>query len=252
MLCCEDRTKAEEDNGGKTKAKGEGKEKGEGKQKGEGNQKWITKGMVLAEGLSSICNDFDVQLLANAANEGVVTVYMEGTGYEPIVTGERSHMRENDSDEPSDWDDGYRNESDADVSAVPAHVGVNEVVPRHHNQEQEVIVMDEGGVNDMDGMHLHNSNSDADDEDSDYDVDKEMACDSTEEDNDADNSEDVHFDDVEEELVDGDEVNSLRGEPYYDPECDHSKLVLKEKLASPNQFNEAIANYTIAVGADIK
>ncbi|CAN0919482.1 hypothetical protein LINGRAHAP2_LOCUS31479 [Linum grandiflorum] len=33
-------------------------------------------------------------------------------------------MGENDSDEPSDWDDGYRNESDADVSAVLAHVRV--------------------------------------------------------------------------------------------------------------------------------
>ncbi|CAN0898802.1 hypothetical protein LINGRAHAP2_LOCUS19913 [Linum grandiflorum] len=33
-------------------------------------------------------------------------------------------MGENDSDEPSEWEDGYRNESDADVSAVPAHVGV--------------------------------------------------------------------------------------------------------------------------------
>ncbi|CAN0893208.1 hypothetical protein LINGRAPRIM_LOCUS2609 [Linum grandiflorum] len=234
-------------------------------------------------------------------------------------------MGENDSDKPSDWDDGYRNGSDVDVSAVPAHVRVihlisdsgrtsdskflramenmglsqfmmrvrttyydggyevdqvNEVVPRQHNQEQEVIVIDEGGVNDMDCMHLHIFDSNADDEDSDYDVDKEMACDSTEEDNDADNSEDVHFENAEEKLVgaqlnqtpvssyqassqshhdvddkvDGDEVNSLCGEPYYDPECDHSKLVLKEKhrFSSPNQFKEAIANYTTAVGAYIK
>ncbi|CAN0918378.1 hypothetical protein LINGRAHAP2_LOCUS30836 [Linum grandiflorum] len=80
---------------------------------------------------------------------------------------------------------------------------VNEVVPRQHNQEHEVIVIDEGGVNDMDGMHLHNSDSNADDEDSDYDVNKEMACDSTEDENDADNSEDVHFDDAEEELTGG-------------------------------------------------
>ncbi|CAN0905659.1 hypothetical protein LINGRAHAP2_LOCUS23798 [Linum grandiflorum] len=190
----------------------------------------LTRDVLNYQALLKVC----IEDLYHKSVDRLCDSVYAGTGYEPIVNGERNLMGENDSDEPSKWEDGYRNESDANVSDVPAHVGIihvisysdktsdseflramenmglspfrrrvrtpyyggyevdqiNKVVPRQHNQEQEVIVIDEGGVNDMDGMHLQNSDSDANDEDSDYDVDKEMALDSTEEDNDTDNSED--------------------------------------------------------------
>ncbi|CAN0857971.1 hypothetical protein LINGRAHAP2_LOCUS7019 [Linum grandiflorum] len=54
--------------------------------------------------------------------------------------------------------------------------------------------------------------------------------------------------------IDGEEVSSYARQPYYDPNCDHSKLVWKEglKFTSTHQFKDAIVNFTIAVGADIK
>ncbi|CAN1221220.1 hypothetical protein LINGRAPRIM_LOCUS206, partial [Linum grandiflorum] len=54
--------------------------------------------------------------------------------------------------------------------------------------------------------------------------------------------------------IDGQEVSSYARQPYYDPNRDHSKLVWKEglKFTSTHQFRDAIVNFTIAVGADIK
>ncbi|CAN0917246.1 hypothetical protein LINGRAHAP2_LOCUS30172 [Linum grandiflorum] len=54
--------------------------------------------------------------------------------------------------------------------------------------------------------------------------------------------------------IDGEEVNSLRLGAYYDPSCDHSTLQIQPGLRfrSPTQFKEAIVNYSIAVGAEIR
>ncbi|CAN1136106.1 hypothetical protein LINPERHAP2_LOCUS9258 [Linum perenne] len=56
------------------------------------------------------------------------------------------------------------------------------------------------------------------------------------------------------EKVDGEEVSSLAGQAYYDPTCDHSNLVFKEgmRFTGPTQFKDAVVNFTIAVGAEIK
>ncbi|CAN1120970.1 hypothetical protein LINPERHAP2_LOCUS507 [Linum perenne] len=53
--------------------------------------------------------------------------------------------------------------------------------------------------------------------------------------------------------VDGEEVNSVVGVEFYDPNCDHTKLVLKPTLSfvSPQQFKKAVTNYSVVVGADI-
>ncbi|CAN0892981.1 hypothetical protein LINGRAHAP2_LOCUS17893 [Linum grandiflorum] len=53
--------------------------------------------------------------------------------------------------------------------------------------------------------------------------------------------------------IEGDEVNSIQGWIYYDPDCDHKQLELKPKLRflNPAQFKEAVVNYMVARGADI-
>ncbi|CAN0920966.1 hypothetical protein LINGRAHAP2_LOCUS32352 [Linum grandiflorum] len=61
-------------------------------------------------------------------------------------------------------------------------------------------------------------------------------------------------DHVIDDKVDGEEVSSLDRQAYYDPKCDHKYLVFREglKFTSPSEFKDAIINYSISVGADIR
>ncbi|CAN0876609.1 hypothetical protein LINGRAHAP2_LOCUS11413 [Linum grandiflorum] len=54
--------------------------------------------------------------------------------------------------------------------------------------------------------------------------------------------------------IDGDEVSSIVAQLFYDPKCDHSKLVFKEglKFIYGKQFKKAFVNHSIAVGAEIR
>ncbi|CAN0906803.1 hypothetical protein LINGRAHAP2_LOCUS24452 [Linum grandiflorum] len=61
-------------------------------------------------------------------------------------------------------------------------------------------------------------------------------------------------DHVVDDKADGEEVSSLDRQAYYDPKCDHKYLVFREglKFTSLSEFKDAIINYSIAVGADIR
>ncbi|CAN1130109.1 hypothetical protein LINPERHAP2_LOCUS5634 [Linum perenne] len=144
------------------------------------------------------------------------------------------------------------------------------------NQQEEVLIdvedqVDMGFLN-MASMEYQNMNSDADDEDSDFEPPVGNSTTSrtstpprspsptrtnsptrvsTPHSSYRGSSQSEH--DID-DRIDAGEVNSLAGQVYYDPTCDHSRLVFKEgmRFTGPTQFKEAVVNFTIAVGAQVR
>ncbi|CAN1257918.1 hypothetical protein LINPERPRIM_LOCUS9734 [Linum perenne] len=163
---------------------------------------------------------------------------------------------------------------------------MNEVTVNQEQAHEEINVIDDG-LEDMGFMMNRSDGSDADDEDSDFDAATQDLNNDSSTLQRSDSGEAIRTEDLEasplpsfqmdqsvatpiqnpssiyrassqsnhdcNDKVDGDEVNSIAAEDYYDPNCDHKILVLKPKLrfTSPQQFKDAVVNHCIALGADI-
>ncbi|CAN1132002.1 hypothetical protein LINPERHAP2_LOCUS6746 [Linum perenne] len=152
---------------------------------------------------------------------------------------------------------------------------LNDAVGNGVQQEEVLINVDEPMEMDfmnMQSVEHQNPTSDADDEDSDFEPPVgnstptrtstvSLTCTptgsptptrlSTPHSSYRGSSQSAH--DVHDKLND-DEVNSFAGQVYYDPTCDHSRLVFKEgmRFTGPSQFKDAVVNFTIAMGAEIR
>ncbi|CAN0900319.1 hypothetical protein LINGRAHAP2_LOCUS20772 [Linum grandiflorum] len=203
---------------------------------------FVPPGSSMANGLRQIRSMEDTASLVEATRHGVVSIYVEGTE-QPSYVGDNE-------DDTSGWDQ----PSDADDLVVGAHVGVVHLISdsdrtsdeeflramdnlgiSQYRRKYHTAYMGDGvevdmttervGVNErmemtkslkiltskLEKQTLNNSpaSSYRGSSDSDHDV---------------------------ADKIEGDEVNSMQGWIYYDPDCDHKQLELKPKL----RFNPTI------------
>ncbi|CAN1184865.1 hypothetical protein LINPERHAP2_LOCUS37210 [Linum perenne] len=234
----------------------------------------IAMGKAAAGGVVSLYMEVGENDSGFGDNEENIERSVAGSDPEADVSGVRAdegivHLLD-DSDRTSDPEfaeamanlglTGYRRKIRTQYNTDGVEVDqLNEVTANRSAQQEEIVIPDDG----LHGMEFMNGrspqgHSDADDEHSDR-----HSSQGSEEESEEDStllsspissyraSSRSNHDCVDK--VDGEEVNSVAGVEFYDPNCDHNKLVLKPTLrfVSPQQFKEAVTNYSIAVGADI-
>ncbi|CAN0907853.1 hypothetical protein LINGRAHAP2_LOCUS25024 [Linum grandiflorum] len=235
---------------------------------------YLPPGRSMGDGLRQIRDDGDAHRIVDGARRGVGTLFLEATPKEGLV---------GDNETLSDGQEAY-NDSDPENSAVAADVGIVHLIddsdrtsdPEFHqamehlgvanrrrrvsqNQAGPDVVENDGGEpnDDLNGdlnddiviPEADHNGSDGDDELNQSD------------------SEDPDYEAVVSsyrgssvsahecvDKIDGDEVSSIAAQHYYDPNCEHSKIDFQPglKFRTPSQFKEAVANYSISVGAEIR